>query len=77
MSDTLEGLRQIWREYGLSKSEGSGWEVEENGDVKRFGGVVKKPSDFRYCFSDFVIGSKPDAGGGVAAKSSKRNRRTG
>ena len=75
--DTLEGLRQIWREYGLNKSAGSGWEVEENGDVKRFGGVVKKPSDFKHCISDFVLGVNSDASGSSAAKSGKRARRAG
>ena len=75
--DTLEGLRQIWREYGLNKSAGSGWEVEENGDTKRFGGLVKKPCDFKHCVSDFVCRVNSDASGSGAANNRKRNRRAG
>ena len=78
MVDALEEARFLWKLFDLNKSDGAGMEAW-NGDelVKRFGGVVANPSDFRVCVSPNLYGSNPDDGRSKPAKSSRRNRRTG
>lgn len=38
MTDTLDGVRQLWKEYGLNKSEGAAMHITyDTGEIKQHG----------------------------------------
>ena len=76
MDSTLDGVRQLWKEYGLNNSEGAGMQITyESGEVKSHGKVYRD-DEFRYCFTDFVVRKPDDADGGQSAGNRKRTRKS-